>query len=158
MLFQILDVLGMSVANGWMTSIVNHKKMAAMQRMKHVNYGCTSSYSESQEKTYPTVTAKIMALFFSVFRSTEITLWLRQDVCSSSDAHPSIPNVLLNKRECVGAEDAWDSFFNQRSWKLGRQDIHWVNGKNRNQLKKEVIVSKLCQMSKSSYCILLCIC
>lgn len=31
-------------------------------------------------KNYPTVTARIMALFFNVFRSTKITLWHRQDV------------------------------------------------------------------------------
>lgn len=53
MLFQMLDVLGMSVANGWMTSILNHKKMAAMQKLKYIDYGCISSYSKSQEKTIP---------------------------------------------------------------------------------------------------------
>lgn len=41
---------------------------------------------------------------------------------------------------------------------LGGQGIVCVNGKNRNQLEKDVLVSKPGQMYKSSYYIVLCVC
>lgn len=64
-------------------------------------------------KNYPVVTAEVMALFFHLLRNTKIALWHSQDV------HPvmlTLPFTCAAK--CVkvsGAQNAWDSFFNQRS-------------------------------------------
>ena len=57
-----------------------------------------------------------------------------------------------------GADNDWYLFFNQRSSKLGGQGIVHVNGKNRNQLEKEVFISKPSQMYKSSYYIVVLVC